>query len=45
MTRRIVVVSAGQGDPSSTRLHADLLAKASADGLRRGGAQRSLRLK
>jgi FMN reductase len=31
MTRRIVVVSAGLSDPSSTRLLADLLAKATAE--------------
>jgi len=33
MTRRIVVVSAGLSDPSSTRLLADLLAKATRDAL------------
>jgi FMN reductase len=36
MTRRIVVVSAGLSDPSSTRLLADLLARATATAL--GGA-------
>jgi FMN reductase len=36
MTRRIVVVSAGLSDPSSTRLLGDLLAKAAIEALRAG---------
>jgi FMN reductase len=39
MTRRIVVVSAGLGQPSSTRLLGDLLATATTDALLEGGTE------
>jgi FMN reductase len=39
MTRRIVVVSGGLGDPSSTRLLADLLARASVEALAERGVE------
>jgi len=39
MTRRIVVVSAGLGQPSSTRLLGDLLATATTDALLEGGME------
>jgi FMN reductase len=39
MTRRVVVVSAGLGQPSSTRLLGDLLATATVDALLEGGAE------
>lgn len=39
MTRRIVVVSAGLGQPSSTRLLGDLLATATTDALLEGGLE------
>lgn len=39
MTRRVVVVSAGLGQPSSTRLLGDLLATATVDALLEGGVE------
>jgi FMN reductase len=39
MTRRVVVVSAGLGQPSSTRLLGDLLAGATSDALLEGGME------